>query len=346
MTHAGIPHSRPWITAEDFRAVAEVLKIGMISQGRAAEAFEEAIGKRLGIGPGVACASGTAALILGLGALGVRQGDDVILPTYVCGSVLEAVLSVGAVPRLCDVGRNGVVTPETVRPHVSDRTAAIVAVHLFGRPCAIPSLQRFNVPIIEDACQAFGLQIDGRPAGAMGDLGILSFHATKCLATGEGGMVVSHNSALMERARRLALGRAAAAPRIVAPLSDLQAALGLSQLARYPEFLARRVRIQEAYRETTAAPGWDAATGDPGFRFRYTVETDAPFADLQRRFLDCGVQVRHGVDRLLHRMAGLPDDGFPNAIRLFDRTVSIPFYPGLTDGEVATVCEAIRTVFR
>lgn len=332
MRGPAIPHSRPWLVESDLRAVAAALGDGMIACGARVRAFEAAVGAWLGCLPGVACASGKAALVLALRAVGVRPGRQVILPTYVCRSVMEAVLAVGAVPRLCDVGGDGVVSVETVRAQVTAATGAIVAVHLFGRPCDVAGLAGFGVPVIEDACQAFGLRLAGGAAGTLGAAGVLSFHATKCLTTGEGGMLVTRDAALAQRARRLA----------GSPLSDLQAALGLAQLARYGEFLARRRQIEGRYVATLAGVG--AVPAAAGFLFRFTVTARQPFELLRGRFLEHGIHVRRGVDELLHRLVGEGDAGFPGAVRLFETNLSLPFYPGLSEGECRRVCAAARSV--
>lgn len=342
-----VPHSRPWIQEADRRAVDEVLQNSMITCGARVQAFEQAIANQLGAFGGIACTSGTAALGLALKTLNIGAGDEVILPTYVCWNVLAAVTASGATPRLCDVDNTGVLTLQTVRAVLSSRTRAIVAAHIFGHPCDIVSLTSLGQPVIEDACQAFGLEINHQPAGTLGTFGILSFHATKCLTTGEGGMLIATDPALLERARALTesagLNNAAGAT----AMTDLQAALGLAQLARYPSFLDRRRCMFGIYHEaagqlTTARPGY---RGEPAFLFRYTLHAHQGFESAHLAFLALGVQIRRGVDELLHRRLGLDDRDFTGAAELFEHVVSLPFHPSLTEQEQAQVLRAMQGVF-
>lgn len=327
-------------------AVAAVLGSGLIARGVRVAEFEEAIASRLLVPGGIACSSGTAALRLGLAALGVGPGDEVVLPTYVCWNVLAAVTAMGAEPRLCDVDGSGVPTTDTVRPILSERTRAIVAVHIFGNPCDVNALLTLGIPVLEDACQAFGLELDGRPAGSLGTVGVLSFHATKCLTTGEGGMLVSGERQLLVKARALAQGSADRNASGLATMTDLQATLGLSQLARYDTFLSRRRDLQARYDETVA--GIPALRRDErmsgAFRFRYAVRAGDGFELVQQAMLDRGVHVRRGVDELLHRRLGLDDSAFGTACRLYSETVSIPFHPSLTDEEIETVLRSLKEV--
>jgi len=341
-----VPHSRPWIQEADRRAVDEALQSSMIARGARVLAFEQALAKQLGTYDGIACTSGTAALGLALKTLDIGIGDEVILPTYVCWNVLAAVTASGAKPRLCDVDDTGVLTLQTVLAVLSSRTRAIVAVHIFGHPCDIPSLTSLGLPVIEDACQALGLEINNQPAGTLGTLGILSFHATKCLTTGEGGMLIATDPAMLERARKLTESSGLRNAAGVTAMTDLQAALGLSQLDRYPSFLDRRRHMFGAYHEAvrqlkTASPGY---RGEPPFLFRYTLRAHQGFESAHLAFRAKGVQIRRGVDELLHRRLRLDDRDFSRASELYEHVISLPFYPSLTEQEQAQVLRAMRGV--
>ena len=142
-----IPHSKPWITDADRQALEQVLGTRMLAQGERTRQFEQAVSEWVGGAGGVAVGSGSAALVLALTALEVGGGDEVVLPTYVCPSVLEAVLTVGAVPVLCDVGPNWVVTDETIAAAVTRRTKALIIPHLYGIFAHVESFKRFRVPM-------------------------------------------------------------------------------------------------------------------------------------------------------------------------------------------------------
>lgn len=336
--HPHIPHSKPWISDQDRLAVLNTLAGNMIAQGEKVRAFENAVRAYVGAEDAIAVASGSSAIVLALATLSVGSGDEVVLPTYVCQSVLDAVMSIGAIPVICDVDSTGVISPAVVSKTLTKRTKAIIAVHIFGRPCDIFALRSFGVPVVEDACHAFGLSLGGKLAGTQGDIGVYSFHATKCLTTGEGGMLVSHKPELAHRARELANGGAVERQRFFAPLSDIQASLGLSQLARYRDFLNRRNIIRKQFMQAAQEIGLRYGhLNDSEALFRFTVLVDKPFNELQHKFCNHGISVRKGVDELLHRIVGLSDAAFPCATELFQKTVSFPFYPSLTESEVRAI---------
>ncbi len=330
-----IAHSAPWITEADRAAVDRQLAGGQLASGALARQFEDAVRDYVGAASARSTPNGTSAITAALRALGVGPGEDVVLPTYVCVDVELAVRAAGALPRFADVDDAGTVTPDTVECALSPRTKAIIAVHTFGHACAISPLRAFGIPVLEDACQAFGSDTREGRAGTLGDIGILSFHATKCLTTGEGGMMVSAGVELSEPGDL----EEAACPR----LSDFQAALGLAQLARYDAFLARRRTIQAAYDAALGGSGAADRSGSaaPPFRYTFRLRSDTSFEAAARYFASRGVHLRRGVDALLHRGAGLDDRRFPGACALFSHNASVPFYPALTDDEVATVSRAL-----
>jgi perosamine synthetase len=332
-----IPHSRPDITGEDVSAVEQVIRSGMVGSGARVREFEQGIASMSGATGAVATASGTAALELALEALDLSRGAEIVIPTYVCRNVRDAVLHGGFTPIFCDVGEHWNITPETVAPHVGARTGAIIAVHTFGIAANVEALGCFGVPLVEDACQAFGLDVNGRMAGTTGDIGVCSFHATKCLCTGEGGAVIASRPRLLQRIRDLAEVGAA-------KMSDLQAALGLSQLERYPTMLDRRTELADTYFQVLSPLGSALPLGVRGisifFRFPLVLRP-FDFDALRAVFELEGVHVRRGVDELLHRQALRPDAEFPVATDLFNRTLSIPLHPSLTPDETSRLLESV-----
>jgi UDP-4-amino-4-deoxy-L-arabinose-oxoglutarate aminotransferase len=340
-----IPHSRPWIDESDLRAVRDILLGEMIAQGAEVRSFENTFAEYVGCSRGVATGSGTAALVLALRALRVSAGNEVILPTYTCRNVLDAVRAVGASPVLCDVGADWNMTAETVARHVTPRTSAMIVVSTFGIANPLDSFRELNIPIVEDSCQRLvpATPSRGKPSGS--EIRVFSFHATKCLATGEGGMATSPDEDLVDAMRRLRDGDDSARPderRVASPMTDLQAALGRSQLARYGEFLARRQRIAERYFRELATDLFERPNRIQArsMFFRYPLRWRGEFLTIQRGFADRGIHVRKGVDQLLHRILKLDDRLFPVAERLFAETVSLPIYPALSEKEQDRVIAA------
>jgi UDP-4-amino-4-deoxy-L-arabinose-oxoglutarate aminotransferase len=343
---AMIPHSRPSISAADTIAVTSVLRSGMIGQGAITAAFEESLSRWLELPhPGVAVASGAAALHLAVLAIGVGAGADVILPTYVCRSVLDAVRSTGARAVLADTGPEWVVTRSNVASVITPRTRAIIVPHMYGIFADVTAFRTFGVPLIEDCAQAIAPPAVWRLTG---DIGVFSFHPTKCFTTGEGGVVVARDPELNDRLRSTRDGGCRTRA-VFAPLSNVAAALGISQLGNYDDVLARRRQIAEQYRCALGGAASSLLRRTPWDRtmhFRFVMSDAGGVDAAAASFLREGITVRRGVDTLLHRATGKSDKLFPMAVELFETTVSVPIYPALTDAQVATCADALAAYGR
>ncbi|MEW5984361.1 MAG: DegT/DnrJ/EryC1/StrS family aminotransferase [Acidobacteriota bacterium] len=340
-----IPHSRPTLDAIDGQAIETALFSCSTAERGIVQRFERAVAAYLGMAGGVATSSGTAALVCALKALDVGPGDEVVVPTYVCGAVWRAVRAVGAVPVLCDVGDNWCMRVESVRPCVTNRTRAIVVVHTFGIVAPIADICDLGVPVIEDCCQALGATDGGRMAGSCGDVCVLSFHATKLLTTAEGGMALSRAPGVVERLRAAAREHAEG---LCQSLSDLQAALGLSQLSRYDGFLSRRRSLADVYLaelvDTTQC--WPPGLRGRSIFFRFPILVEGGFGRIRAAFAADHIHVRRGVDVLLHRELGHARERFPAAERCFSETVCLPIYPTLSDEEQQRVILSARRILR
>ncbi len=185
--------------------LAEIAASGQYILGPEVEAFEREFAGYLGGGECVGVANGTDAITIALRALGVRPGDEVVLPSFTFYATAEATVNAGAVPVFCDVDpATFCVTRATVEPALTERTRAIVPVHLFGNVAPVPALRELGLPVLEDAAQAAGATLDGAHAGTLGDAATFSFFPSKNLAClGDGGAVVARDPAVAERVRRL-----------------------------------------------------------------------------------------------------------------------------------------------
>jgi UDP-4-amino-4-deoxy-L-arabinose-oxoglutarate aminotransferase len=217
---------------------------------------------------------------------------------------------------------------------------------MYGVFADVAEIRALGVPVIEDCAQAVDYAAKHTICG---DIAVFSFHPTKCMTTGEGGMGVSRSAELVKRMRSIRDGcNDASSGRLFSPLSDTAAALGLSQLARYHEALDRRKTIADIY---TAALS-DIMSGaflkramNNSMHFRYPLVIHGGCARFQNLFLEKKVHVRRGVDKLLHRYRGLPDTLFPNSTLLFNSTVSLPIYPALKDDEAHYCAGVAHEVF-
>jgi UDP-4-amino-4-deoxy-L-arabinose-oxoglutarate aminotransferase len=306
----------------------------MIASGERCEMFERRIAAYLGLSGGVATASGTAALYMALRLLNVGPESEVIVPTYVCSTVLFAVQHLGAFPILCDVDDDWVLSRRTVEPCISEKTQAIIAPHICGIAADVKGLLDFGVPVIEDLAQALGANYNGCLAGALGKITVCSFKAIKPLATGEGGMVLSNDVDLLRAARSM---------QILAPMSDIQASLGLAQLDQYDRFLRRRKYIADSYFERFADFShlcMPVHVRQRSMFFRFPLIVPCSFEAVKLEFQKKAIEVRQFIDCLLHRLLGQSSDKFEKAERHYKNTISIPIYPALTDDEVSYIGDA------
>ncbi len=337
-----IPPSKPSLGPEELRAVTEVLRSGQITAGPMVAQFERGMAAYIGLHGGVAVSSGTVALELALRALGVGHGDNVILPSYVCSAPWLAVQRVGAQARLVDINPTTFnLDPQKVRKARTSRTRAVIVPHMFGLPADLTSLQALDIPLIEDCAQTLGAFEQGRAVGSVGTLTVCSFYATKLLCTGEGGMVLSNDEALLERVRALREYDKAPSLNTAAgncKLTDLQAALGVAQLNQLGEFLDKRSTLATLYRELLPAELFTAPVVPAGrthVYYRFVVrlmkglQSPDEFTDYLSRLAHRGLQCRKPVFRPLHRYLDLPD--FPASDEVDTSSISLPLHPSLTE---------------
>ncbi len=330
-----IPHSRPFLGREEERAVVRALRSGMIGAGEAVSRFEGDFARFLGGGVAVAVQTGSAALHLALLSLGVGPGDRVVLPSYCCAAVLNAVRYCGAEPVLADPDpATANLDPAGVRRRLSARTRAVIVPHLFGLPAPVREIRRLGVPVVEDCAMSLGAE-----GGLLGDVSVFSFYATKMMATGHGGLVATRDRRRAAVARDLVDydNRDDGRTRFNYRMSALAAALGTAQLRRLPGFVERRREIAARYRR---ALGWGGAPGGHAY-YRFTVRV--PDVERFARFMASrGVDCKRPVYRPLHRLLGLSPAGFPGAEELHRTLASVPLYPALRPAEVERVAAALR----
>ncbi|HDD43629.1 MAG TPA: aminotransferase class V-fold PLP-dependent enzyme, partial [Candidatus Desulfofervidus auxilii] len=241
-------HSKPTIEIDDIKAVKKILESGMIAEGEKVKELENKLCNYIGGLKAKATCTGRSALVLGLWTLGIEEGDEVILPTYVCHSVMDAVVFVGAKPVIVDIGDDYCVDPEEVKKHITSKTKVITVVHIFGISAKIKELKKIaeekSLYLIEDCAQAIGGEVDGRKLGSFGDISFFSFQATKVIATGEGGMLLVNNFDLLENFMKVIKIKGN-----FFRMSDIQAVLGLNQLNKLEDFIRKRREIAKRYIE-------------------------------------------------------------------------------------------------
>jgi dTDP-4-amino-4,6-dideoxygalactose transaminase len=342
--------ARPDTGEAELAEIAAVLETGQLTMGPKVEEFEGLLAAAAGTVHTVAVSSGTAALHVAVLALGIGEGDEVLVPAYTFPATANVVALVGATPVLVDVDPVTMnVDPEDAARRVTPRTRAVLAVHLFGRPARLEELP--DLPLLEDAAGALGASHRGRPCGGLGLVGCFSFHPRKIVTTGEGGAVTTNDAELAERVRSLRhhgwspSGRYEDMPAgaFNYRLSDVLCALGIPQLRRLDELLAARERVAAGYAERLAGLDVVLPEADPGDRHglqAYVIQLDGRDAAMESLRAQ-GIQCQIGT-YALHRLGAYRDQGpFPGADAAYERALALPLHTALTDAELDRVAEAL-----
>jgi perosamine synthetase len=330
--------------------------------------FEALFCEHLGVAHAVATSSCTGAIHLGMAALGIGPGDEVILGDINWIASAAPVMYLGARPVLVDVlADSWCVDPDAVEAAITPRTKAILAVHLYGNLCDLDRLceigRRHGIPVIEDAAEAIGSVWHGRRAGAIGAFGTFSFHGTKTLTTGEGGMFVTQDAALYQRVLTLNNhGRASSQPRQFWPdelgfkykMSNIEAAIGCGQIERVDALIARKREIFHAYRQAFAdLDHLVSMNPEPqGTQNGYWMPTLMVSEDLdfdRQRLLDGFSAAQIDGRVFFWPLSSLPmfegqDISNPVAASLSPRGVNLPTYHDMSDSDIARVVAVVRDV--
>lgn len=363
-----LPVAEPSLGGNEMKYVIDCIEsLWISSQGSYIDRFQQAFATYLGC-DGVLCtSSGTTALHLALVAVGVGPGDEVVVPDITFGASANAVIAAGAKPVFVDIdSETRTMDPASFELAVSEKTRAVMPVHLYGHPCDMDPIMEIaaarNIRVVEDCAEALGAEYRGRKVGTIGDVGCFSFFANKVITTGEGGMVVSANEELNAKMALLRDHGMSKERRYwhVLPgfnyrMTNLQAAVGVAQMERIERFLQQRRDVVERYdTRLERIPGIRIPTTAEWARnihWLYSIEVDADVLgigrdELARRLMSEGFDSRP-VFLPLHLQpayGGGSLGAFPNSERFAERGLSLPTSNGLTVDEVTRVCSAIENI--
>lgn len=377
-----LPFALPEIGEDEIAEVVSSLRSGWVTTGPKAKQFESDFVDYLGGGvEAIAVNSATAGLHLGLEAIGVGPGDEVITTTHTFTATAEVIRYLGADPILVDVDPKTLcIDVKAVESAITPRTKAIIPVHFAGRAADMEELlavaNKHGLKVMEDAAHALPTTCGGRLVGTLGsDITVFSFYANKTITTGEGGMLVTHDPQIAKRARvmrlhgisRDAFDRfTAKVPswyyEVVAPgfkynMTDIAAAMGIHQLRKADRFQARREQIakmyDEALKELPIILPPQPALGDRHSWHLYVIRLGDSVAMERDRFVECmfklgiGCSV-HYIPLHLHPYwrdtYGLRPEMFPVSQHIYERTLSLPMYSAMTDADVARVVDSVKQV--
>ena len=360
-----IPIAKPLIGDDEINAVISVLKSGMLAHGKEVEAFEKEFAHYLGAKHGIAVANGTAALDVALKALKIGPGEEVITTPFTFIASATSILFQGAKPVFADIDpKTYNLNPNEVLEKITDKTRAILVVHLYGQPANMKVLteiaEDYNLYLIEDCAQAHGAEFEGRKVGTFGHIAAFSFYPTKNMTTGEGGMVVTNDDELARRARLIrSHGQAEKYLHVELGynlrMTNMAGALGRVQLKKLDEW--NRVRNENAERLSNGIRRINGLTPpyvDPRVyhvfhQYVIRVEDDFPMRrdELMTKLRERGIGTAVHYPMPVHHQPlfqklGYEKDCCPKAIEASKRVLSLPVHPAMSDEDIAYILETLN----
>jgi perosamine synthetase len=366
-----VPLARPEISETDIDAVVRVLRSRRLSQGPVAHAFEKALAAYVSVSHGVVVNSGTSALQLALRVLEIKDGDEVILPSFSFMAITNAILAEKAVPVFADIDpRTLNMDPTALEEVVSNKTRAIILVHSFGFPAPAEEIIAFarshSLAVLEDACEALGAERNGHKAGSRGDIGTFAFYPNKVITTGEGGALVTNSDKLAGRIRSLRnQGRLAGAgwfehcePGFSYRLSDVQCVLGLEQLTRIDQILHRREALAASYNRRLKSNAnlscFDACRGGERVSwFTYPIllnktftrqDRDRIWAELRQRGIETGRYFAPSHLQPALRAVPYRCGDLTQTAAVSERLLCLPLFHSLREMQIDLVCESLDDI--
>lgn len=379
-----LPFAKPSVSEEAIADVADSIRKGWLAMGPKTIKFEESFAEFTGAKYALSVNSATAGLHCAMMALGLGPGDEVITTPMTFAATVNAIIFTGAKPVLADIDRRTLdITPENIERAITPATKAVVPVHFAGMPCDMDKIEAIaeanGLAVVEDAAHALGASYKGRRIGSgrgARHLAVFSFHPTKNITTGEGGMITTDDEELAEKIMVLrqngmskgAWNRYAARgaanydipfPGLKYTMMDIQAAIGNSQLKELPAFNRRRAEVAARYmRELADVPGLILPQPAP-WPHEHSWHIFTPFVDIDRlgfsrdefmarmKGFNIGTALHYQALHLFtcyHEITGLGRGDLPEAEYVSDRIVSLPLFPAMTDEDVTDTISAIRGV--
>jgi len=359
-----IPVAEPLFEGNELKYLSDCIETGWISSvGRYVKRFENEFARYIGCKYGVAVHTGTAALHLALAVVGIGPGDEVIIPTLTFAATANAVIYNGAKPILVDVEEDTWnLDPDLIEKKISERTKAIIPVHLYGHPCDMDRIiriaEKYEIPVIEDAAEAHGAEYKGNKIGSMGSIGCFSFFGNKIITTGEGGICVCNDSTMVERIEKLRDHGMAKDRKYWHDeigynyrMTNLQAAVGTAQLEKINTFVDRKREIAQLYNSCLSEvsglvlPIEKQWAKNVYWLYTILLKKDVfPLSrdDLVSSFREKGIETRP-VFHPLHEMPPYRQkEAFPIAEKISAAGISLPSSVNLKDGDIRYICETMK----
>ncbi len=359
-----IPLAKPEINQDDIDAVTQVLQSSHLSRGPKVDQFEQAFSQAVDSSYACAVSSGTAGLIIALQALGVKAGDEVITPSFTVPATVNSIVAIGAIPVMVDIESETYgIDPNVLLQAITSKTKAIIIVHVFGKSAKakiiIDIAKQHQLKVIEDACEAVGNRYENQALGTLADIGVFAFYPNKQITTGEGGMLVTDNPDLLHKFQLLRNhGRSMNGDLYDQVgfgwnfrLSDINAALGLSQLARIEKIKAQRQKIEKQYQnyldqnnEITCPKFSSCENGSAWFVYVVKIKEynrDEVFNAMNQSGIQCGRYFAPVHLQPFYRQK-YPNLNLNNTEKIAAQCLALPFFADLKAENIEYICDKLH----
>jgi len=362
-----IPQFQPYLDHLELQAVKECFDANWITEGPKSKEFVTKLSSVLNFKYGVLASNGTVALYMGLIAMGIKPGDEVIVPDFTFIASANAITMCGAKPIFCDIDETLHIDLKKAKKLITRKTRAIMPVHIYGMACDMESVMQFaesnGLKVIEDAAQAVGVNWNGKQAGTFGDIGTFSFFADKTITTGEGGLVVTNNAETYEKLQYLRNQGRINRGSFVHPeigynfrMTDLQSAIGLAQLEKLAEIIEKKKNILNHYAKSLSSeinlikPDENSKSGHIPFRVCFRVKGGSQ--PLLKFLAESNIETRtffyplHSQPSYIKKYnritSRVPKTKFSVSDKMFDEGVCLPSWVGISEEEIEYICEKIN----
>ena len=343
-----ILHSQPTLIETDLEAVTNVILSKHLEEGEIVEELETLFCNNFKKKHAFAVSNGFAAIHLSLIALGIKQDDEVIIPSYTCSALLNPILLLGGTPVIIDVEENSFnIDIKKLKNRITSKTKAIIVPHIFGFPAKIDEIISMNIPVIEDCAQSIGGKYKSRLLGSFGKLGVFSFYASKMITGGDGGMIITDDDNLAETIKNYRYYGHKKLHKFVAynyHMTNLPASLIISQMNRLESFIAKRKNIASIYDSIL----WKRSDVFIEFQnkvescyYRYPVKLNMNIDMVKAEMFNSGIQCGYGVLEGMHQMLNLPASNFNETEKNLKSILSLPIYPSLQEKDVYYISETL-----
>ena len=361
-----VPQLEPYIGQEELENLKKVIEKKWLTEGDFSREFLEIIKDFTGAKYAVLANNGTLALFLGLLALDVGKGDEVIVPDFTFNASASSVAFTGAKPVFVDIDEGNLnVDVEKIEEAITEKTKAIMPVHIYGQSADMDPIMKlareYNLRVIEDAAEAYGVFYKGKHVGTIGDVGIISFFADKTVTCGEGGVILTNNKELYDRLRYLRNQGRLESGSFIHPqlgmnfrMTDLQCAVGVAQLKKFKEIKEKKIKNYRLYqsllKDLEEVSFIEEVNYSNFVPFRVPIRVKNDLERLIQHLENSGVQTRRFFYPL-HKQPcfnylGYKDDDFPITNKVYSEGLCLPVFPGLKEEQIEYICEKIKEFYQ